>query len=390
MKSARIAILALFGISLFTAMSMQHATDPDLSLTDFASIPGWQMDDHREALAAFMRSCTAILGDGHGPGRTVRFGGKKTDWIAVCEKAGTASDAKNFFEANFIPLRVSDPGRPQGLFTGYYEPEADGSLTRSSDYDVPIYRRPADLVAFTAEQEAATGVKYGRLVAGTPEAYPSRREIEQGALAGRGLEIVWLKDWADAYFIQVQGSGRVRLPEGTVIRLAFAAKSGRPYTGIGAILVDRGVFPRESMSLQAIREWMAKHQAEARNLMWQNESYIFFRDNPNAGANEGPPGAQHVPLTPGRSLAVDRTIWMYGTPMWIDSSARRSSDANVTEFRRLMIAQDTGTAIRGLVRGDVFWGSGKEAEYAAGHMKSPGTMTVLLPSDLTKTLLDSK
>lgn len=212
--------------------------------------------------------------------------------------------------------------------------------------------------------------------------YLTRRDIEEGALEGQGLEIVWLRDWADAFFIQVQGSGRVRLAEGGMLRLSYAAKSGHPYTGIGGLLVQRGVLSEEAMSMQAIRRWMSRNPRDARELMWENKSFVFFREIELEDPALGALGAQHVQLTPRRSLAIDRSLWMFGTPVWLDTHAPAEEGSRMVEFRHLLIAQDTGSAIRGLARGDVYWGFGAAAAALAGPMKSTGAMTVLLPVEV--------
>ena len=380
-------MLLILGVTLAGAPSMLKTYPPVLSLTDFASIPGWSEDDHAAALAAFRHSCTILQDLSHGPIRNPRYGGGRPDWQTACQRAATTADPRRFFEENFLPLKVHDAERPAGLFTGYYEPEAEGSRIPSPGYPVPVYGKPADLIAFTPDQQAATGLTYGRVSNGDPQPYFSRRDIESAALNGRGLEILWLRDWADAFFIHVQGSGRVRLPDGRVARLAFAAKSGRPYTAIGGLLADRGIIPGSQLSMQTIRAWMAQNEAEARDIMRENQSYIFFREVEIPDPAEGPPGAQGVSLTARRSLAVDRFLWMYGTPMWIDTVVQTGPSKPGAHFRHLLIAQDTGTAIRGLVRGDIFWGSGEEAAFAAGHLKSPGAMIVLFPADLAMTLL---
>ena len=351
-----------------------------------ADLPGWGEDDHAAALAAFRLSCGEILRDGHAFERPVRFGGSREEWIEVCTLSEGVTDARRFFEDNFTALPVADGGRPEGLFTGYYEPEVEGSRRPSEDYRVPILRRPDDLVGFDAAQEAAAGLRYGRLVDGEPVPYFTRKEIEQGALEGRRLAIVWLKDWADAFFIHIQGSGRVRLEDGGVVRLAYSLKSGLPYTAIGGILVDRGIFTKDEMSMQAIRGWMAGNEQQARELMWENQSFVFFREIEELDPSLGPPGAQGVPLTPQRSLAVDRSLWTYGTPVWIDTVMPETGGTGLKPFRQLMIAQDTGSAIKGAVRGDVFWGSGDDAARVAGHMKNPGRMVVLLPNRLARRL----
>ncbi|MGH6821267.1 MAG: murein transglycosylase A, partial [Methylocella sp.] len=343
----------------------------------------WAKDDHAAALAAFKRSCAEIAATGKGFERKVTFGGTREQWLAVCVKAQKAGDARRFFEENFQPFKVNDPARGEGLFTGYYEPAVLGSRTLSGIFHVPLYRKPANLVAFDGPTAKRLGVKYGRRIPGKgPSPYFTRKEIEQGALTGQGLEIAWLSDWADAFFMQIQGSGRVRLADGSTLRLAYAGKSGRPYTAIGHVLAKRGVFTRDQMSMQAARAWMADNGQAARELMWRNESFVFFREVEVNDPKLGPPGAQQVLLTPRRSLAVDRDLWMFGTPVWLDMQTPSGPNAAMEPFRHLTIAQDTGTAIKGLARGDVFWGAGERAALTAGHMKSPGTMIVLLPNGI--------
>jgi membrane-bound lytic murein transglycosylase A len=349
----------------------------------FSDIAGWSDDDHDEALVAFIRSCEEISQAGRGFARHAALAGDRSDWLDVCKKAialanGTSSGAaRQFFESHFSPFLVDDAERPQGLITGYFEPEVPGDLHPHGEFSVPLYAKPPDLVAFGPETEKRLDLRYGRLHRGQPHAYFTRREIEEGALAGRGLELVWLKSWADAFFMQVQGSGRVRLPNGKILRLAYAAKSGLPYTGIGGLLVDRGEIGRSEMSMQAIRRWMNEHPEKARALMWENRSYVFFRIVSLADPELGPPGAQQVQLTPLRSLAVDRSVWALGTPVWIDTEL--PPIAGAVPIRRLAIAQDTGSAIKGAARADLFFGSGSEAAERAGHMKSKGRLFALLP-----------
>ncbi len=375
------------GFLLLAAISVvQTAAATTLQRQSFQALPGWAADDHAAALHSFRLSCREILKDGAAFGRPVEFGGAKSDWDGICSQAQQVKDARAFFETQFTPFRVIDAARPAGLFTGYYEPEAEGSRTADRSHTVPIYGKPADLVSFSKTQKQETGLDYGQLANGKPLPYLSRKEIEQGGLADRGLELVWLKDWADAFFIHVQGSGRVRLSDGSVMRLSYAAKSGRDYTGIGALLVERGAFSREDMSMQAIRQWLRSHPKEARELMWQNESFIFFRETELEDSSLGALGAQHVQLTPQRSLAVDRSIWMFGTPVWLDTEAPTGDQGSSAPLRQLLIAQDTGTAIRGYARGDVYWGFGEHAAAVAGRMKSPGTMVVLLPNTVATRL----
>ncbi|MCA3572743.1 MAG: MltA domain-containing protein [Aestuariivirga sp.] len=352
----------------------------------FEALPGWPEHDHSGALVAFRLSCREILDTGTGFSRPVRLGGQRSSWSELCGEALAAADGRRFFESRFRPFRVRDPARPEGLFTGYFEPEVAGSRWETPVFRVPIYRRPPDLVAFPEAERAGSGPAFGRWVDGVAKLYFTRREIEEGALAGQGLELVYLADWADAFFIHVQGSGRVRLTDGGTMRLTYEAKSGLPYTGIGGLLVDRGILSPEAMSMQAIRAWMAGHPQEARALMWENQSFIFFREAVLTRPELGALGAQHVQLTPRRSLAVDRSWWMFGTPVWLDAEVPAGDEGGMRPFRQLLIAQDTGSAIRGLARGDVYWGFGEEAARIAGPMKSQGRMTVLLPIPVAEEL----
>ncbi len=358
-----------------------------LQVTAFNKISGWLEDNHLKALQTFRRSLIEMKTTAHGFKRAAEFGGTLQDWLSLPEDAFETNDARKFFETHFMPFEIKDPVRTEGLFTGYYEPEAEGSLEKTDTYQVPIYRRPPELVGLKQDDQNPTGLNYGRLENGRSAAFFTRQEIESGALTGRGLEIVWLKSWVDAFFIHIQGSGRITLGDGRNIRLAYAAKNGQPYTGIGGVLLKRGVATPQTMSMQVLREWMAAHPHEARALMWNNKSFIFFRDVEVPDATLGVLGAQQTYLTPLRSLAVDRSIWMFGTPIWLDTKTPPESPNGPEPFRHLMVAQDTGTAIRGHVRGDVYWGWGNEAALIAGNMKSPGRMTVLLPHALAQKYL---
>lgn len=353
----------------------------------FGDLQGWDTHDHGHALETFRRSALEILDRGSGFSRPVRFGGGPEAWMKPCRDALRPQDARSFFETRFQPYRVEDADRPEGLFTGYFEPELTGSRVPAPGFKVPLYRRPIDLVAFSDVDRSKTGMAYGRFVDSEARPYVSRRDIEQGgALSEQGLEIAWLRDWPDAFFMQVQGSGRVRLEDGTLIRLTYDGKTGLPYTSIGALLADGGIIPRHEMSMQAIRRWMLQHPQEARELMWRNESFVFFREVELERDDLGALGAQHVQLTSRRSLAVDRSLWMFGTPVWLDTVIPADDKGATETFRQLMIAQDTGTAIKGVARGDLYWGSGEKAEMIAGYMKSPGAMTVLLPLEVADEL----
>ncbi len=363
-----------------------------LQPVSFESLAGWHEDALADAFAAFHRSCREILDSGRGFAGRPRMGGAKADWLATCRQAlalpEAVSDrkARAFFEANFTPLAVTGKDGREGLFTGYFEPEMAGSRTPGGPYRVPLYARPADLKTFGKATAKRLGVPYGRIVNGKPVAYHTRAEIERGALRGRGLELVWLTSPEDAFFLHIQGSGRIRLPDGSVMRVGFAAKNGRPYTPIGRFLVQSGEIPRDEISMQSIRAWLDAHPDRAQDLMWKNQSFIFFREVKGVRPDLGPVGAENVPLTPGRSLAVDRGLYAYGTPVWLETGVPAGRDGALVPMRRLMIAQDTGTAIKGAVRGDVFWGSGERAGEIAGLMQSRGRMTVLLPKALAARL----
>lgn len=275
------------------------------------------------------------------------------------------------------------------MFTGYYEPELRGSRTRGGRYTVPLYGRPADLVTVDLGQfrDELKGQRIvGRVRQGALRPYATRAEIEAGALHGikhedgGSLELVWVDDAVDAFFLQIQGSGRVVLEDGSVLRVGFAERNGHPYVAIGRELVAQGIMTREQVSMQSIREWLAANPDTAAELMNRNPSFVFFRTLPSSTSPEdGPFGSEGVPLTPGRSLAVDRNFLPMGLPIWLEADDPINSGQRL---RRLLIAQDTGGAIRGPVRGDVFWGFGADAAERAGRMRSAGRYWILLPRDV--------
>lgn len=302
------------------------------------------------------------------------------DWKSSC-RAATRIDQNNhaaarwFFERWFAPYKISTGNTSSGLFTGYYEAELNGSWRKTSRFTVPLYAKPKDLISADLGQFSPKlkGKRIaGRLSGNRLVPYHARREIDNGILRGKGLELLWVDSATDAFFLHVQGSGRVKMTNGEVVRVGYAAKNGRPYVAIGRVLIKRGAISKDHMSMQAIRAWLAANPAEARSLFATNPSYIFFRRLQGRDAI----GAMGVGLTPGRSLAVDRRYIPLGAPLWLDT---RDPLNNRVPLRRLMIAQDTGGAIKGPVRGDVFWGFGREAAAKAGRMKEPGTYYLLLP-----------
>jgi len=351
--------------------------------TDFNRLPGWQSDDPAEALAAFLRSCTKLTA--LSPSAAIGPYGKAADWAAPCASAGAVApaDARRFFESEFVPFQVRAGREPEGLFTGYYEPELKGSRTRGGAYSVPLLARPADLVSVDLGQFRSTwkGQRIAGRVAGEGKLvpYPDRRAIEAEAAAATNplrTPIVFVDDPVDAFFMEIQGSGRIRLPDDSVIRLTFDGQNGLPYTAIGKLMIERGTLEKGKASMQAIRAWIAQNPQAGAALMDENTSYIFFKEKPIENPALGPPGAQNVVLTPGRSLAVDLAIHGLGVPVFVAASPPHEG---TPAFQRLMIAQDTGGAIIGPVRGDVFWGSGPVAGETAGLMTSKGQMFVLVP-----------
>lgn len=350
----------------------------------FAELPGWAEERHAEALAVFVRSCPALARRPAGERAGPTEAGTAAGWQALCARVAAvpAGDgaARAFLETAFVPWRVSVGEARDGLFTGYYEPVLQGARQPDGRYRHALYRRPPDLVS--VDLGAFADDLAGRRVAGRIEGgrllpYPDRAAIEAGALTGRGLELVWVDDPVALFFLQIQGSGRVVLEDGQTVRVGYEDQNGRAYRAIGRDLVEAGELTREAVSLQAIRAWLLAHPDRAADLMNRNASYVFFKELGPVTGPLGPPGAQGVPLTPGRSIAVDRRHVPLGTPVWLETTAPYPDGER--PLRRLMIAQDTGGAIKGPIRGDVFWGTGAAAEHTAGHMKASGRWWLLLP-----------
>lgn len=377
-----LSLLALLGLGLaWLTRPVPPPKPPKLTLSSvgFADLPGWREDRVAEAVPALLRSCAAL--DKSKDDRDLGLAGTPADWREACAAAkGLGSgDAHAFFERHFAPFAAAEGDKTEGLFTGYYEASLRGSRTRSDRYRTPLYKRPPDLVTVNLGlfSEELKGKRVaGRLQDGELLPYHPRKDIEAGALAGKGLELVWVDDPVDAFFLQIQGSGRVALDDGSDLRVGYAAQNGRDYVPIGRKLIERKALSRENVSMQSIRKWLADNPAQADEVMNENPSFVFFREL----KGDGPVGAQGVALTAGRSIAVDRRHVPYGLPLWLET---RAPDADPSKpdgaFRRLMVAQDTGGAIRGAVRGDVFWGYGEEAAERAGRMKHPGRWFLLLP-----------
>ena len=350
-----------------------------------AALDGWAADAHAAAFAVFRRSCAAIVTDGVAGG--LLKDAVAADLAAACRRAEAlgpdpGDDAsRRFFEETFVPWRVA-PESGRGFVTAYFEPEIDGALAPSAEFSAPLYAPPADLVSFAGgvpPEGAPAGFTAAQRTSAGLQPYPTRAEIDSGLLEGRGLEIVWLKSPIDAFIAHVQGSAHVRLAEGGTLRLSYAAKNGQPYTSIGRVLIERGEIPREAMTLARLTAWLETHPREAAQVMHRNKSYVFFEVNQDLDPALGPRGAQGVQLTAGRSAAVDKALHAYGLPVWVDARLPGAPGAAEVPFRRLMIAQDTGTAIVGPARLDLFLGSGEAAGRLAGEIKHEADVVLLLP-----------
>ncbi len=361
----------------------------------FAALEGWERDDHGAALAGFLRSCGRI---GTWPADRPLSGrdgvaGKAGDWAAVCDAARAIAPnkpapalARGFFEDHFRAFAIHFGGQTAGLFTGYYEPLLRGSRVRSGAYTVPLHRLPDDLVNVDLG-DFSDSLKGQRIVGRVRDRrlrpYYERQQIAAGALAAQSLEIVYVDDPVDAFFLQIQGSGRVRFANGEEIRLGYAGGNGRRYYAIGRELIKRGILSPKNVSMQSIRTWLSAYPVQARQVMDMNPSYVFFREL----RGPGPIGALGVALSPGRSIAVDHRLIPLGIPVWLQASHPAADiKSDDKPLNRLMLAQDTGGAIRGGVRGDVFWGHGNRAAAIAGRMKNAGEWFLLLPRVLAERL----
>jgi membrane-bound lytic murein transglycosylase A len=360
----------------------------------FADLPGWDGDDHLAAFRAFLTTCGPVTRTAQAnaalasaPGATadaMKADAKSAQLAEACRAAQalerpTRAAAKTFFETHFQPHRVLHKGNA-GMLTGYYEPVLEGSRTPVGEFKTPIYRRPPDLINVVAETERASksdGLSHVRKTAAGTAPFPTRAEIESGALAGQGLELVYLNCPVDAFFMHIQGSARIKLQDGSIVRLNYDGKNGHPYSSIGRYLIDHGLLAADKVSLQALRKWLRADPERGRHVMWQNASFIFFRELDGIEASEGPLGALNTALTPGRSLAVDTAYHRLGSPVYV--SAPTLKHASKSGFNRLMIAQDVGSAIKGPERGDIYFGSGEKAGRLAGTTKHPGSFFVLLP-----------
>jgi membrane-bound lytic murein transglycosylase A len=388
---------AIFGPS---AAQPEPLRLPDAALEpiEWSALKGWPADDHAAAFATFLTSCRPLLRSSLGQGD------KRPMYralIEVCHRAlaaGRLTDdqAQLFLERNFRPMRITRLGDNAGLLTGYYEPIVDGSRFPTGIFKVPIYRRPPDLVppphsagpGFPNRGQSLRRAENGKLVP-----YYDRGEILDGALDGKHLEICWIKSQADALTIQIQGSARVRLEDGAMLRINYDGHNGYPFVPLSRILIERNIIPREEISLDRIRDWVHANPQSTEDLLRQNRSFMFFRivglsdDRRPAGVQETPRereaiGAQGISLTAGRSIAIDNGLHVYGTPFFIEADLPFADEKRGNHFDRLMIAQDTGSAIVGPARADIFWGAGDRAGQLASHVHHPGNFAMLVPREL--------
>ncbi|VAW10983.1 Membrane-bound lytic murein transglycosylase A [hydrothermal vent metagenome] len=365
---------------LFTVMALTVGGAGSAQSLSFKDLFGWDQDAQGQALAVFQRSCTAIAK------RKRRAGDGPV--LRICAKALALGDnvpdqaARAFFESNFQLRTVVNGDTEIGLFTGYFEPEFAASPKRTPIYRVPLRARPKGLESLSGKRRPRSfdaKLTHGLRKNGTWTALPDRRAIEAGALGRLAPAIAWMKDPVDAFFLHIQGSGRLQYPDGTVQRVGFAGKNGYPYTSIGKVLIDRGLMMPDEVSMQSLRAWLEADPARATELMNQNRSYIFFRLTSNSNPRLGPVGQQGVPLTAGRSLAVDLKYHSPGALLWLDTVVPGADGGADEIFLRLMVAQDTGSAIVGPIRGDIFFGSGAQAGDIAGTMQAPGRLVALVP-----------
>jgi len=323
---------AAVSLAVISAPAGAEAT---YTVLEFDELKGWENDTHGAALQVFKETCPDM---------------RDPDWLSLCALATNQDNARTFFELFFRPVLIED-GEPM-LFTGYFEPELNGSRVKTDRYRFPLYRKPPELRG---------------------QQFHTRREIDrEGVLAGRGLEIAWIDDPVDVFFLHIQGSGRVKFEDGTYLRVGYHAKNSHNYRSVGSILVSRGIYKSHQVSAQVIKNWVQRNGEDGLDLLALNPSYIFFREVTEVPPSKGPLGAMNRSITAMRSIAVDRRYVPLGAPVWIEKGGD-------TPLRRLMIAQDTGSAIKGAQRADIFYGTGVDAGLAAGRTRDPGRMVVLMP-----------
>lgn len=397
-KALVLAIVAfgMVAVLLLWELTRRPANAVRLTSVSFAAMPGWNSVDQSGALSAFRRSCVPL--SMRPPQETMNglgYAGHVGDWLTVCRAIPrapvSAAAARTYFESWFSPFVMAADGR--ALFTGYYQPEIRASRTSSANYATPVYARPRDLV--TADlgmfQKSLNGYHIaGRIADDKLVPYFTRGEIDAKGLNEADV-LLYAMDPIAVFFMHIQGSGWATLDGGERIRLAYAGQNGRPYTPIGRVLAARGAIPKSALSLQSISAWLHAHPSEARAVMETDQSYVFFKIEAAGDATLGSAGTQGVPLTPYASLAVDTRFHSLGVPIFVDTHVPNpNTTTGDRPFRQLLVAQDTGGAITGPIRGDIYFGSGDAAAAIAGSMKSSGTLYVLLPKSLAAELAPYK
>lgn len=349
------SVLLMLGLA---ACSEQPPSGEALSLeaVSFEALPGWESTSHAAALEAFQQSCSKFSSHPEKiPQRVADADASISGWMSSCQRAGQTppDQAQAFFTRYFQPYQAMAYGdTEEGLVTGYYEPLLRGSRTQSAEYPYPVWGVPADL---------QPGV-----------AYLSHREIDMQGLQGKAEALLYVNDKVDLFFLQIQGSGRVLLPDGEIVKLAYAGKNGHAYTAIGRYLIENDLIPRSELSAPRLKQWLRENPEQGQEIMYQNASYVFFKWGEQVG---NAVGAQGVPLTPEASIAVDPSYMPYGVPVYLDTTLPYTQEA----YRKLVVAQDTGGAIKGPLRADLFTGFGERAEHIAGGMKQMARFFVLLP-----------
>lgn len=377
-----ILILALFMHSLVLWKTKPH--EMGFKVVPFSDLPGWSTANTEKSLKAFQISCKAFLKQEP----TISVGSRfielqAKDWQPVCKEAlsiHAASNkvAKTFFQTWFTPVEFFDEKPVRGLFTGYYMPLLYGSLTKTKKYNVPIYALPDNLISVNLglfDPSLAHRRIIGRVSGKHFVPYYTRKEINKGAIAHDAAVIAWIDNSVDRTFLEIQGSGIIKLTDGNQLVVNYSGENGAPYTSIARVLIDEGVMTKDNASMQRIRAYLGAHPDKLDWVLNKNQSFVFFEKLQQPLAL----GSQGVALTPGYSMAIDRKWVPMGAPIWLNTTKPHPKLAKELPFRRLMIAQDTGGAIRGAVRGDVYWGAGERATAMAGRMKNPGHYWLLLP-----------
>ncbi len=361
---------SLLLLSALLALTAGCTKSPGIGeAVDFSDLPGWENDQHAQAIVALRKNCKRLA--------------KKPDWENICTAVGQLQQsddqqARQFFETHFTPHTLrGEKGKKQGMITGYYEPLLQGSMQPDDRYQYPLYRVPDDMLIIELADifPALKGKRVrGRVVGNKVVPYYDRAEINGSKAPLQGQELLWVDDRDQLFFLQIQGSGRIQLPDGKVIGAGYANQNGRAYHAIGKTLINEGEIKREDVSLSSIMQWLKDNPERAEALLNKNPSYVFFtlRDK----VEEGPTGSLNVPLTAERSLAIDPKFVKLGAPIWLDTTYPGSEGRTL---QKLVIAQDTGGAIKGQLRADLFWGTGDRAEQMAGNMKQQGEMYILLP-----------